>query len=141
MPSDVAVSGFAGIRKRAAEHFEAHGFPTTREEEWRFTSVAPIAKAGFATAAPKVSAHSLRAALERYSQLIEEHLGHYARYEDNPFVALNTVNFEDGAFVHIPANTVIDEPLWIEFTAVPERATHPRNLIVVGAGSQVRIVE
>lgn len=141
MPSDLAVFNFAGTRKRAAEQFEAHGFPTTREEEWRFTSVTPIAKAGFGVAAPKVSTHSLRAALERDPQLIEEHLGHYARYEDNPFVALNTANFEDGAFVHIPANTAVEEPVWIEFTAVPERATHPRNLIVVGAGSQVRIVE
>ncbi len=135
------VSDLTDIRKRATERFEAHGFPTTREEEWRFTSVAPIAKADFPVAAPKVSGHSLRAALERDPQLIEEHLGHYASYNDNPFVALNTANFEDGAFLQIPANTVVEEPLWIDFTAVPDRATHPRNLIVVGAGSQVRIVE
>ncbi|HSU59561.1 MAG TPA: Fe-S cluster assembly protein SufD [Bryobacteraceae bacterium] len=135
------VSDFAGIRKRAADLFEARGFPTTRDEEWRFTSVVPIAKAQFPAAAPKVSGHSLRAALERDPQLIEEHLGRYASCEDNPFVALNTANFEDGVFLHVPANTVIEEPLWIDFTAVPDRTTHPRNLIVVDAGSQVRIVE
>jgi Fe-S cluster assembly protein SufD len=135
-----ATSEIADIRKRAAERFEAHGFPTTREEEWRFTNVAPIAKSHFATEAPSVSGHSLRTALERHPELIEEHLGHYATCE-NPFVALNTANFEDGAFLHIPANSVIEEPLWIDFTAVPDRTTHPRNLILVGANSQVRIVE
>jgi Fe-S cluster assembly protein SufD len=133
-------SELADIRKRAAERFEAHGFPTTKEEEWRFTSVAPIAKAQFPTAPPNLNGHSLRSALERDPGLIEEYVGGYASCE-NPFVALNTANFEDGAFLHVAANTVVEEPLWIDFTAVPDRTTHPRNLIIVGAGSEVRIVE
>src|SRR5690349_7067135 len=100
------TSDRADIRKRAAERFEAHGFPTTREEEWRFTSVAPIARAQFPAAAPSLkNGHSLRAALERDPGLIEAYLGQYASCE-NPFVALNTANFEDGAFLRIPANTV-----------------------------------
>src|SRR5205823_12899849 len=41
----------------------------------------------------------------------------------------------------IPANTVIEEPFWIDFTALPDRTTHPRTLVIVGAGSQVQIVE
>jgi Fe-S cluster assembly protein SufD len=136
-----ATSEMADIRKRAAERFEAHGFPTTREEEWRFTNVAPIAKSRFPTAAPNVTGRSLRTALERHPELIEEYLGRYATSESNPFVALNTANFEDGAFLHIPASTVVEEPFWIDFSALPDRTTHPRNLIVVGANSQVRIVE
>jgi Fe-S cluster assembly protein SufD len=130
-----------GIRQRAAERFRALGFPTTRDEEWRFTNVAPIAKANLPIAAPQVSGHSLRAALELHPELIEEHFGRYASDADNPFVALNTANFEDGAFLHVPRNTVVEEPVWIDFTGVSGRATHPRNLIVVDAGSQVRIVE
>jgi Fe-S cluster assembly protein SufD len=136
-----ATSELADIRKRAAKRFEAHGFPTIREEEWRFTNVARIAKTHFTTAAPNVTGHSLRAALERNPELVEEHLGRYATYESNPFVALNTANFVDGAFLHIPSNSVIEEPLWMDFTAVPDRTTHPRNLIIVGANSQVRMVE
>jgi Fe-S cluster assembly protein SufD len=135
------VSELSGIRRRAAERFEARGFPTIRDEEWRFTNVAPIAKSNLAAAAPLISGHSLRAALDLDPDLIEEHLGRYASDASNAFVALNTANFEDGAFVHVPRNTVVEEPVWIDFTAIPERATHPRNLIVVGAGSQVRIVE
>jgi Fe-S cluster assembly protein SufD len=134
------ISDLSDIRRRAAERFEERGFPTTKEEEWRFTNVAPIAKAQFPTAAPDVNGRSLRAALERDSGLIEEHLGHYASCE-NPFVALNTANFENGAFLHIPANTIVDEPVSIDITAVPDRTNHSRNLIIVGAGSQVRIVE
>jgi Fe-S cluster assembly protein SufD len=137
----ITSSGLAEIRKRAAERFEACGYPTVRDEEWRFTSVAPIAKAHFPTASPNINGHSLRDALERHPELIEEHLGRYASSGSNAFVALNTASFEDGTFLHIPRNTVVDEPLWIDFTAAPERATHPRNLIIVDANSQVRIVE
>jgi Fe-S cluster assembly protein SufD len=136
-----ATSELQEIRKRAAECFEARGYPTKRDEEWKYTSVTSIVKAQFPTTAPIPNGHSLREALEGDSGLVEEHLGRYASVEDNGFVALNTANFEDGAFLHIPKNTVVEEPLWIDYTAVSEKTIHPRNLIIVGANSQVRIVE
>jgi Fe-S cluster assembly protein SufD len=36
------------LRREAMELFDTVGFPTNRNEEWRFTSVAPIAKSEFA---------------------------------------------------------------------------------------------
>ena len=39
-------------RDKAAARFAALGFPTVREEEWRFTNVAPIASKEFRTAGP-----------------------------------------------------------------------------------------
>jgi Fe-S cluster assembly protein SufD len=136
-----ATSELAETRKRATELFETRGYPTTRDEEWRFTNVASITKADFPVIAPNLNGHSLREALERHPGLIEEHLGQHASSEANAFVALNTAKFEDGAFLHVPRNTVVEEPLWIDLTAIPDRTTHPRNLIVVDANSQVRIVE
>jgi Fe-S cluster assembly protein SufD len=48
------------LRDRAASRFVAQGFPTVRDEEWRFTSVAPIAAAEFAlTAASRTDADVL----------------------------------------------------------------------------------
>ena len=44
------------LRDRGATRFAALGFPTTREEEWRFTSVARIANTEFL---PAPAAHSL----------------------------------------------------------------------------------
>ncbi|HWQ54451.1 MAG TPA: Fe-S cluster assembly protein SufD [Bryobacteraceae bacterium] len=35
------------LRESAMREFSARGFPTTREEEWRFTNVAPIARVPF----------------------------------------------------------------------------------------------
>jgi Fe-S cluster assembly protein SufD len=52
-------------RRDALEHFEATGFPTTREEAWRFTNVGPIAATAFDLAAPEAEgAEALAAANE-----------------------------------------------------------------------------
>jgi Fe-S cluster assembly protein SufD len=40
------------LRDRAAARFTALGFPTVRDEEWRFTNVAPIAAEEFRAAGP-----------------------------------------------------------------------------------------
>ncbi|CAN5845801.1 Fe-S cluster assembly protein SufD [soil metagenome] len=40
------------LRDRAASRFATLGFPTVREEDWRFTNVAPIAGTEFITAPP-----------------------------------------------------------------------------------------
>ncbi|MGB9625230.1 MAG: Fe-S cluster assembly protein SufD, partial [Phycisphaerae bacterium] len=42
----------APIRKAAISRFAEMGFPTTRDEEWRFTNVAPIAGAVFRRVEP-----------------------------------------------------------------------------------------
>lgn len=43
-------SWLRAARQAALERFQAAGFPTTREEDWRFTNVAPIARATFRSA-------------------------------------------------------------------------------------------
>src|SRR4029078_8712945 len=42
-----ALPGVADLRKKAIERFAALGFPTGREEAWRFTDVTPIAEVPF----------------------------------------------------------------------------------------------
>lgn len=41
------TSWFQPLRKAAMEQFAEAGFPTTRQEDWRFTNVAPVAGASF----------------------------------------------------------------------------------------------
>src|SRR5438046_2815341 len=40
------------LRKRAMAQFRSAGFPNSKQEEWRFTNVAPIAKTPFKLALP-----------------------------------------------------------------------------------------
>jgi len=43
----------ASLRKDALARFEALGLPTTRDEQWRFTNISPIAGTAFRPADPK----------------------------------------------------------------------------------------
>jgi Fe-S cluster assembly protein SufD len=56
-------SWLSRLRGSAMSRFEQLGFPTTDDEEWKYTNVAPMMKAGFAPALePQASAHGLDAA-------------------------------------------------------------------------------
>lgn len=87
---------------------------------------------------------SLAEVMRSEPEILERHLARYARFEDDAFVALNTALFGDGAYVEIPKNTVVDEPIHLLFLSTSKDlpiVTHPRNLIIVGAGSQAKLIE
>lgn len=87
---------------------------------------------------------SLAAALAGDPSGVEPDLARYARYEDHPFVALNTAFMRDGAFLHLPERMVVEEPIHVLFVSTAEReavVTHPRTLIVAGPHSRATIVE
>jgi Fe-S cluster assembly protein SufD len=50
-----ATGPAAAVRNTAFARFSERGLPSTRDEEWRFTNVTPIAQAGFAPAARPAS--------------------------------------------------------------------------------------
>ena len=75
---------------------------------------------------------------------LEKHLTRYARFEEDSFVALNTALFQDGAYVEVPKSTVMGEPIHLLFVSTSRDlpiVAHPRNLIVMGAGSQATVIE
>jgi Fe-S cluster assembly protein SufD len=75
---------------------------------------------------------------------IEKHLAKHAQFNDpaQSFVALNTSHLEDGAYVRIPAGTVLADPVTICFIATEDGVSaHPRVLVIAEAHSQGAIVE
>ena len=92
----------------------------------------------------KVRLDSLANAVSTDTSKIESHLSHYARYQAQPFVALNTAFAQDGAFLVVPRGVVIDEPIYLLFVSSGNTkpiAAYPRNLIIFEPGSQARVVE
>src|SRR5579863_10371423 len=57
------------VRRAAIDRFGDLGFPTTHDEEWRFTNVAPIARTRFAAAKPAASRELATAVLAREAWL------------------------------------------------------------------------
>ena len=75
------------IRKNALTAFIGQGFPTTRQEDWKYTNVSPIAKSQFtySAAAGSVSAELVRSLLvegiEQYAVVFVN--GHFSKEHSN----------------------------------------------------------
>jgi Fe-S cluster assembly protein SufD len=180
-------ANLAQTREAALSRFLTLGFPTTRDEEWRFTSVAPIAERAFALReTPPAARHrdiaplrsadvfgaelvfvdgrfapalSTADALPRGARVgslvdfsagqangIASHLTRVALFDRRPFVAFNTAFFADGAYIHVPAHTVVEKPIHVVFVSTGETngrpaMSHPRVLAVLGDDSQAAVVE
>jgi Fe-S cluster assembly protein SufD len=141
------------LRERAIARFAEVGFPTTHLEQWRFTSVQPIADTPFTLSGVRWDAghvpagavvNTLGEAMQRWPDLVQAHLARYAPVEANPFTALATAFLSDGLFVHVPAGVVVDEPIQLtcRLPAGAQRAMgYPRLLVVMERAAQAKIVE
>ncbi len=188
LPAAGVPPWLATLRHSALDRFHELGFPTTRNEDWHFTSVTPIAERTFKPVVPKAGASSLSPndvsalvlgdpawhrlvfvngrfepslsafaalpaevrvftlveALREAPELLAEHLGKLAGYQEHTFTALNTALLQDGVVIHVPRGIVVDEPIHIVHIADAQAeggAIHPRLLAVVEALAQVTIVE
>jgi Fe-S cluster assembly protein SufD len=173
------------LRRDAFARFCEVGFPTTHDEDWRFTNVSAIAQTPFRLTrnsrarpsqqeleryrvagvacelvfvngrfAPELSlpgklpdemkVSSLAEEISSNPGPIEPHLGRYLDIRRDAFCALNTAFVEDGAYVHIPRGTLVEQPICLLFVSTGDDApsmSHPRNLIVAEEDSQATIVE
>jgi Fe-S cluster assembly protein SufD len=87
---------------------------------------------------------SLPDALKNHRNKVEPHLAQHADYEEHTFTALNTAFIEDGAFIFLPKNVVVEKPIYLLFVSAASNdptASHPRTLIVAEHNCQARIVE
>ena len=148
-----APSWLRELRERGITRFTEVGFPSTRQEAWRFTNVQPIADTPFTLSSARwevgtvpagVVVAPLREAIERWPALVRAHLARHAQPDANPFTALSTAFLADGLLVHVPARTVVAEPLHVTFriaAGIARPMAHPRLLVVVEREAQLKLIE
>jgi Fe-S cluster assembly protein SufD len=70
-----------------------------------------------------------------------EHLGRHIDSKSNAFTALNTAYFQDGTFIKIDKNAVIEKPIYLLNVSTGEQqASQTRNLFLVGENAKVEIL-
>lgn len=176
------------VRISALDRFLSLGFPTTRDQEWRFTNIAQVTEKMYTLPFPSprdanhagvasmprsedfgtelifvngfclrdeskfgvlpdgVRAGSLLEILASKPNDVTSHLARIAPFESRPFVAINTALFTDGAYVLIPAHTVLETSIHLRFISTGEAdmrpaLSNPRVLIVLDNFSKATIVE
>jgi Fe-S cluster assembly protein SufD len=134
-------------RRAGLEHFAAVGFPTRRDEDWKYTDLKLVVRRSFSHAAgitleaPRIKGlHGpcvvfVNGRLVHASNLPEgvvipltmavadghpacrELLGTVAASQRHRFAALATALFSDGVLIDLPADTELAEPLRLVFLA------------------------
>ena len=145
------------------------GFPTTRDEDWRFTSVAPIAELEFTAAAADAKANlqgcvfseidgpqlvfvngHFSSELSRVGELpTGVEIGNLALAACEPceaedaFGALNAASFTDGARVRVADGVCFETPIRVYYlsTGGDGATANIRNHITLGANSKATILE
>ncbi len=97
-----------------------------------------------APAADGLSVVSLGRAIASGDPVVRQHLADHASVDEDGFTALNTAFVSDGAFVRIPDGASVESPIHLIFMSSDRgepTVSHPRVLVVAGAGSSSTIIE
>ena len=173
------------VRSQAIKNFESKGFPTKKEESWKYTSLNSILKNDFSVFPKKENsvefAHVKKYFLHevdtykivfidgifssflsstthegldvclmssalnksKYKLFIDQYYNKIASKEES-LTSLNTAFANEGAYVNIPKNKVVEKPIEIVYFSTGSEAAlmvQPRNLIIVGENAHVQIIE
>ncbi len=154
VPVPGEASSTADLRRRAFARFEQLGFPTHKNEAWKYTGIQPItgtdwkpAPRGVRVLSPLPAGVRARP-LTKALLVAEPHLARIAGFEDSAFAALNTALFDEAIVLEIESGAFVAEPIALNFGGEVDfdadgqsEVSFPRILILAGAASQASVVE
>lgn len=118
------------LREDAFAAFSLSGFPTVKNEDWKYTDVRPVAGGSWS-----VSGGDEFGISDGEIELLQRF-----EFRRNGFAALHLA-FADIEVVRIPKETSIAEPIRFSFAADADTAIFPHILVIAEAGSKATIVE
>ena len=178
-------SAFFQLRDKAFAEFDKNGFPTIKNEEWKYTNLKSIFDKNFKSTCvssanvknllvdsvfnsikanklvfvngsfnPELSniiekdnaivISNLAKARKENTNVFDAHFGKYAKIENESLNAMNMALMSDGAFVYVPSNKKVENPIIImnvvDSTDI-NVLSQPRNLIVIEKNAEACIVE
>lgn len=117
------------IRQQAYEYFAENGFPTQKNEEWKYTNITPAINADFRFCPGP----------EWEYEVDYDRLGQFG-YDRNGFAALNLA-LCNILYVRIPKDTVRPTPIKFDFVLHGNVAIAPHVILIAEAGSKATIIE
>ncbi|MBT8045567.1 MAG: hypothetical protein KJN67_00245, partial [Pontiella sp.] len=155
------------LREKAAADFKTNGFPTKKDELWRFTDVSRVANTEFSNAwkpadigfkplssivvvfengrlsheKSNISSLPDGVCIGSIQDLVDPRIGTLADLQ-SAFVSSNTAFFSDGAFIEVTAGVELESPIHLVHLANADgSAFHLRNFISCGEKSKVTVIE
>jgi Fe-S cluster assembly protein SufD len=122
------------LREKAFAYFEATGFPTPRNEDWKYTNVSSVVSDKWVVDSGEIT--------DNGRGMTDNDLAVLARFgaDRNGFAALNFA-FADVRVVRIAKNTSVAETIEFSFEGENGKASFPHIVVIAEAGSKATIVE
>jgi len=165
-----AGDGFARIRREAREQFLARGWPTRRNESYKYTDLSALERKSWPRAEKPAAAFDLPDALGTRSVWVDGYLDEAAgdarvtslqacaasppaalagllgtlAPQDDSVVALNTTLFDYGAWIDLPDDAAPGDPLELVYSAGDRQtpaANHGRLALQMGRNSRLVLIE
>jgi Fe-S cluster assembly protein SufD len=140
----------AARREEGRKLAETIPLPSRKQKGWEFTDLGSLdldrfspagAAAGISGGTDDVVVLPLAQALASHSELVESHLGSLVSADD-PFVARNEADWQDGVFVYVPRGVTCEEPIRIELDLDEVGAAISwRTLVVLEEGATAEVWE
>lgn len=92
----------------------------------------------------KINIQTFAEAAESSSEVFASYYSKQVNIDDEALTALNTAYAQDGVFIHVPKNEVVEELTTLYFLTDASKesvVSYPRNLIVVEENAQAKFVE
>jgi Fe-S cluster assembly protein SufD len=86
---------------------------------------------------------SISQAMKDENEILSSHLNDLKKTKDS-FTALNNLFIENGIFIHIKKNIILNEPIqiiYINNTGEDSLSQHPRNIIIMEEGAKAYLLE
>ncbi len=115
------------LRQKAFDYFTENGFPTQKNEEWKYTNASLIQNSKF-------KIQNLR------NEVGDTELLKNFDYQRNGFTALNLA-FAGVQIITIPKETSVEKPFEFNFKADDNSATFPHIIVIAERGSKATIIE
>lgn len=180
---DSAKNGlsFKSVREKYIQQFDADGFPTVKDEEWKYTNLLPltIKDYAFENTDGSINKEQLEEFIltdtdsyflvfvngilskefstitegafvvgslkhNNHQDILEKYWNSCLPQETDALVAINTALAQEGAFVYVPKNVVVDKPIQVVYASSnvqQDLFLQTRALIVVEENAQVQITE
>ena len=168
-------SKFSSIRQGAYDNWKKTPIPTTRDEYWKYTRLAPLLKKTYnfssetspfdTTFLREIDAYNLvfvdgifsrehsdcinendfvLSDLQSIAEKMPERITKYFKGDETNdyFSLLNTAFYQNGPFIHLGKNKVLDKPVRIAHLATEsDRLVNIKGLIIAEANSEAHIIE
>ena len=121
------------LRERAFSDFQENGFPTQRNEDWKYTNVTPIANEDW-----RVTERATNFSPATDEKLLNL-LGQF-NFERNGFASLNLA-FADIEVIRIPREASVEEPFEINIDGRDGEAAFTHFVVIAEAGSKATLIE